>query len=324
VISTEASRRRAAWALALLSLIWGYNWIAMKISLDYAVPVDSAATRFALAAVVLVPVARYLNHPLGVPRQEWRYVAFLAISLAANFVLTLTALQIGGVGKTAVLVYTMPFWVIVFARLWLKERMSALQWIAIALAFSGLLGLVDVVHLSGWLPSLLAVLAGASWAVSVVLIKSIQGRIRTHIITLTLWQMAVCALLLWLYAWLVPTPPIRWSWQFLAAMGFSAVLASALSWMLFYYALARLPAGLAGLGTLATPVIGVALAWLHFAERPAARDLLGMLLTCRSSRACAPWTGIGRSPSASFPTSSDAIRPWLRRINSCRRGRCAS
>jgi drug/metabolite transporter (DMT)-like permease len=48
--------------------------------------------------------------------------------------------------------------------------------------------------------------------------------------------------------------------------------------MLFYYALARLPAGLAGLGTLATPVIGVVTAWLHFGERPSTQDLLGMLL----------------------------------------------
>src|SRR5688572_20162971 len=166
----QAGRRRAAWALALLSLIWGYNWIAMKVSLDYAVPVDSAATRFALAAVVLLPALRWLGHPLAVPRNEWRYVAFLSVSLAANFVLTLTALELGGVGKTAVLVYTMPFWVIVFARLWLKELMQPVQWVAVALAFAGLLVLVDVVRLQGVLPSVLAVLAGASWAVSVVLV----------------------------------------------------------------------------------------------------------------------------------------------------------
>jgi drug/metabolite transporter (DMT)-like permease len=274
----HASGRRAAWALALLSLLWGYNWIAMKVALDYAGPVDAAAARFGLAAAVLVPAVRYLNHPLGVPRSEWRYLAFLAVSLAANFVFTLSALQLGGVGKTAVLVYTMPFWVIVVARLWLKERMGRLQWAAVTLAFAGLMVLVDPVSLHGWLPSLLAILSGASWAVNVVLIKSIQGRIRTHLMALTVWQMGVCALLLWTFGWVTATPPIQWSWQFMAAMGFSAVLGSALSWMLFYYALARLPAGLAGLGTLATPVIGVALAWLHFGERPSGQELTGMLL----------------------------------------------
>jgi drug/metabolite transporter (DMT)-like permease len=273
-----ASRKRAAAALALLSLIWGYNWLAMKISLSYAEPVDSAATRFALAALALLPAVRLQGHALSVPRGEWRYVAFLAISLAANFVLTLSALQIGGVGRTAVLVYTMPFWVIVFARIWLKERMAPLQWLAVALAFGGLAVLADVAHLRGLLANLFAVLAGASWAVSVIVVKSIQGRIRTHMMSLTVWQMGVCALLLWSYSWTAGTPAIQWTWQFIAAMLFSAVLASALSWMLFYYALARLPAGIAGLGTLATPVIGVVTAWIHLGERPSGQDLSGMLL----------------------------------------------
>ncbi len=54
---------------------------------------------------------------------------------------TLIALDLGGVGRTAVLVYTMPFWVIVIARVWLKEKMRPLQWAAIGLAFAGLLGI---------------------------------------------------------------------------------------------------------------------------------------------------------------------------------------
>ena len=53
--------------------------------------------------------------------------------LAANFAFTLIALDLGGVGRTAVLVYTMPFWVIVIARIWLKERMRPLQWAAMGL-----------------------------------------------------------------------------------------------------------------------------------------------------------------------------------------------
>jgi drug/metabolite transporter (DMT)-like permease len=35
---------------------------------------------------------------------------------------------------------------------------------------------------------------------------------------------------------------------------------------------------MAGLGTLATPVIGVAAAWVHFGERPSGQDAVGMLL----------------------------------------------
>lgn len=270
-------RRRAGLALALLSVIWGYNWIAMKLTLTDATPADSAATRFVVGALALLPAVRYFGHSLAVPRSEWPLLAYMSISLAANFFLTLTALNLGAVGKTAVLVYTMPFWVIVLARFWLHERMRPAQWIAVSLALVGLLVLVDVVNLRGWLPSLLAVVAGLSWAASVVIVKSVQGRTRSHLMTLTVWQMAVCAVLLWAFAALVGTPPIRWTWTFVGAIGFSAILGSAFSWMLFYYALARLPAGIAGLGTLATPVIGVITAWIHFGERPSGQDAAGML-----------------------------------------------
>ena len=274
-VSGTAAVKRAGFALALLSLFWGYNWIAMKVSLAYASPVQSAATRFTLAAACLAPVARYMGRSLLVPRSEWRYVAIMSVLLAVNFSATLLALDLGGVGRTAVLVYTMPFWVIVIAHVWLKEKMRPLQWAAIGLAFTGLLALVDP---RGWLPTLLAVLSGASWAYSVVLIKSLQGRMKTHLMSLTVWQMTLCAVCLWLFNAVVPAAPIQWAWPFLAAIAFSAILGSALSWMLFYYALARLPAGLAGLGTLATPVIGVIAAWIHFGERPSAQDAMGMLL----------------------------------------------
>lgn len=270
-------RQRAGLALAVLSLIWGYNWIAMKLTLADATPADSAATRFALGALVLLPAVRYFGHGLAVPRSEWPLVAYMSVSLAANFFLTLTALGLGGVGKTAVLVYTMPFWVIVIAHVWLRERMRPAHWLAVGLALAGLMVLVDVVRLRGWLPSLLAVASGLSWAASVVIVKSVQGRTRSHLMTLTVWQMAVCAVLLWAFAWASGTPPIRWTWTFAGAIGFSAILGSAFSWMLFYYALARLPAGIAGLGTLATPVIGVVTAWVHLGERPTLQDAAGML-----------------------------------------------
>jgi drug/metabolite transporter (DMT)-like permease len=62
------------------------------------------------------------------------------------------------------------------------------------------------------------------------------------------------------------------------ALGYTAVLATGVAWMLFYYALRRMPAGMVALGTLATPVIGVLAAWLQLGERPAPLEATGMVL----------------------------------------------
>ena len=276
--SPHPERARAAGALALLSLIWGYNWVAMKAGLAHASPFGVASWRFLFGAFSLMPVLIWMRRPLGVPRNEWWLVAALSVLLVLNFGSCFTALSMAGTGKTAVLVYTMPFWTVVLARIFLHERMRVAQWIAVILAGVGLLVLVDPMHLRGVLPSLIAVGAGLFWGGSVVLVKAVQGRVRSHVLTLTFWQMlAGCAVLFWLNDAL-GLRETEWTTEFIGALAYTAVLASTVAWLLFYYALERLPAGMAGLGTLATPVLGVLCAWLAFDEVPSRQEAAGMVL----------------------------------------------
>lgn len=252
----------------------------MKQSLAYASPTDSAAWRFVVAAIALIPVVLAQGHSLRVPRKEWWLAALLGLMLAANFAGTLWGLKLGGTGKVAVLCYTMPFWTAIFAWLFIHERMRRLQWIAVLVAAVGLVILVDPLHLGGLAPSLLALAAGCSWGGSVVIIKHFQGKTTSHLLTLTFWQMVICSGLLFAASSLFDTPPVQWTWMFGYTLFYSGVLASAAAWMLFYFALARLPAGVAGLGTLATPVIGVIAAWLQLGETPSHSELVGMAFIC--------------------------------------------
>ncbi len=271
-------RGRAAAALGLLSIIWGYNWVAMKAGLQHASPFGVGAWRFLFGALSLMPVIRWIGQPLTVPRSEWWVAGLLGVLLAFNFGCTFGALSLGGTGKTAVLVYTMPLWVVILARIFLHERMRPLQWIAVAVAAAGLVVLVDPLHLRGIAGSLLAVGAGLFWGVSVVLVKRWQGRMRTHLLTLTFWQMVLGSALMFAANHLLDLRATEWTLGFVGVMAYTSVLASTVAWVLFYYALARLPAGIAGLGTLATPVVGVLCAWLVFGERPTPQEALGMVM----------------------------------------------
>src|SRR5690606_27173433 len=67
--------------------------------------------------------------------------------------------------------FTMPFWMILFAHFILRERMRAAQWFAVALAAAGLTLIVAPWRLSSLAGSLLAVAAGAMWAITSVLSK---------------------------------------------------------------------------------------------------------------------------------------------------------
>ena len=60
-----------------------------------------------------------------------------------NFGATTMALAGGGAGRTSVLVFTMPFWTLLLAWPVLHERVRGAQWLAIALAFAGLVLVVE-------------------------------------------------------------------------------------------------------------------------------------------------------------------------------------
>ena len=271
--------RKAIIALAAMSLIWGYNWVTMKQAMIDAGPLNFSAFRFGIGGLTLVPVMIFLKHSFGIPRSEWRSVAWLSLLLLVNFGFVMTALIVGGAGKISVLVYTMPFWALILARFMLHERLKRWQWLAVSLAFVGQVILIDPLHQQGSvLSSVLAVLAGLFWAANVIVVKELQRRENVPMITLTFWQITIAAIGFTVSGLVIPQKSISWTPLLVWCISYSAVISTSLAWLLFYYALKRMPAGLAGLSTLATPVIGVLFAWWLLGERPTLIEAIGMAL----------------------------------------------
>ena len=53
------------------------------------------------------------------------------------------ALETGGAGKTSILVYTMPFWILLLAWLVLDEKVRGALWVPIVMAFCGLVFILE-------------------------------------------------------------------------------------------------------------------------------------------------------------------------------------
>ena len=270
------SRRNALIALVLLTLTWSYNWIVMKQVLQYAGPLHFVAWRAALATLVLFAILVLRREPLRPPPLlPTIVIGLLQIGLFA--VLIQWALVEGGAGRTALLTYTMPFWLVVLARFVLGERMRALQWACIGLAAAGLVLVIAPWRIDGNLSStLMACAAGLCWALAVVVSKRLFVRVNVSALSLTAWQMLFGAILLIVVASLVPERAIDWSLPFVAALAYNAVLASGIAWLLWAFIVQRLPATIAGLTTLAIPLCGVLFAWLVLGERPGALEAFGI------------------------------------------------
>lgn len=201
------------------------------------------------------------------------------LQTAAMLGLVMWALDTGAAGRTSALTYTMPFWVLILAWVLLGERIAGIQWVAVALALCGLVLILDPGDLQGSLESkLLAVGSGIAWAASAIVVKRIHERTEVDILNLTTWQMLFGSLPLAAVALMVRSRPIVWSPEFIGALVFNVIPATAVAWLLWLYVLRVLPAGIAGVGTLATPVIGVVASWLQLGERVDAFETAGVCL----------------------------------------------
>lgn len=277
-MTESASRRGALLALAVLTLVWSYNWVVMKQVLQYAGPFHFAAIRAVLATGVLFLVLLLRGETLRLP--PWRPVLLLGLFQTTAFQgLVQWALVDGGAGKTALLAYTMPFWLLLLAWPLLRERPGAQRLRYAAVAAAGLLLVLQPWSGLGALHSaLLALVGGLAWASGVVITKKAFAGSDVTALRLTAWQMAFGALGLCLVAAVVPEREIAWTAAFAWGLAYNAVLASGLAWVLWALIVQRLPATTAGLVSLAVPLSGVVLAWLLLGERPDAAEAAGMLL----------------------------------------------
>lgn len=269
-------RASALLAVALLSLIWGYNWVVVKIAVHDASPFTFAASRTLGGGIALAVAALALRKSL---RPQFP-MAFLWIGLfqTACFIgLSTWAIVSAGAGQIAMLAYTMPLWVALLAWPILGERIGVWQGVAVAIALAGIacmIGPLRSVGLAEWL----AVASGLAWAIGVVLTKRLQQRERVDLFGLTMWQMLFGGAVLAIVALLVPGHATTWSTPYVLAIVYNIVLATALGYMLWIYVIDVLPARDAGMGTLATPVVGALAAWLQLGEAPTRLSVVGMLL----------------------------------------------
>ena len=273
-----AQQRGALLALATLSVVWSFNWIVMKSVLVYVGPLTFSAMRYVFGTAVLFLVLRLRGESLA--PTPWRETLMIGLTQTTAFQLLVQfALVTGGAGKTALLAYTMPFWVVPLAWLVLGERPVMRQWACIGLA---LLGLVLVLEpwrgMGGALSSLLALGGGACWAVATVLSKRLFQRVTVSPLRVTAWQMLFGTVFIVVIAASLHERSVEWSPTLIGALVYNGVLSSGLAWALWLYVVQRLPANVAGLASLVTPLFGIGFAWALLGEHPDTAEAGGIAL----------------------------------------------
>jgi drug/metabolite transporter (DMT)-like permease len=256
--------------LAVTSLGWGFNWPVTKYLIGELPPLTLRGGTGVIGAALLAVLALARGQSLKVAPELWpRLVLAALLNVTMWMALMGLALVFLPASETALIAYTMPVWAAMLAWPVLGERPTVLRTIALVMAFAGLaaiLGGNGIRASMAKLPGIAMALAGAvAFALGTVLAKKFP--LRMPPLAAAAWQIGLGCLPVALIGLAIETTHLgvldAFGWWLMAYM---VLIQFCIAYVCWFAALARLPASVAAIGTMAVPVIGVAVSALALHE----------------------------------------------------------
>jgi O-acetylserine/cysteine efflux transporter len=275
VSSAEISRSHL-WQLVLINGIWGFNIVAIKLSVDRFPPVFLSFLRFLIVGLAVLPWLR-------VRRGEMRWLLTAAICGGGlQFALMFSGVKLSGNMSSVAIASQLgvPFATLLSVAL-LGERIRWRRWLGIALSFTGIVVLAFSPDVFASAQGLIMIVAAAFiGAVGLVAIK------RVH-------ELEPLELMAWL-AW--ASLPFLLPWSLLiedgqleslrqagatgwGALLYSAVLASLFAHTAYFALVRRYPVSSVAPVTVLAPLFSVLFSVLLLGDRLDWRMIVGGLMT---------------------------------------------
>lgn len=268
--------------IALAGLFWGTSGIFARFLLDGGVSVEWVSfLRIFIGAMVLTLItARRSPKLLRLDRRVIGLTAAAGLVSQAGFnICYYGAVERVGVGPAAVLLYTAPFFLLVWSALFFGERPTGLKVAAVCLCFAGCLIAVTEGNLAVFRVSFQGIAMGLLSALAYSLMSAISkvtlGRCAP--VTVVIYSFFFGAAFLLPYAVVRGTLPSQLDPILLVwALGLG-VIPAALSYRLYMEGIAKgVPLSEAGVISTLEMISAVLLAWAVFGESLSGVRLLGV------------------------------------------------
>lgn len=264
--------------LALVVIIvWGMNFVVIKIGLDDMPPMLLGALRFLLAAF---PAVLFIKRP-QIPLR-WLLAYGLTISLG-QFAFLFSAMSVGmPAGLASLVLQSQAFFTLLFAVMFLGERFRLTNLFGLLVAAGGLLliGLQGngLMTLAGFL---LTLCAAAMWALGNIVTRKLG---KVNLVGLVVWGSLVPPLPFFALSWLLEGPAVieialrAINLDTLLVLAYLAFGATILGYGLWSRLLSRYPASQVAPFSLLVPVVGITSAAVLLDEHLSTLQLVGALL----------------------------------------------
>ena len=274
-VQNSALTGRDLAAALVVVLVWGVNFVVMKLALRDFTPFQLGAARFVFAVLPLALIIRP-------PRIHWKWVLLYGtFQGVGQFGILFTALQLGMTAALAsVLLQTHVFFTALFGFVLLHERTSRALQVGMALAALGL-GCFVLNYLQPSAASnsattvagfLLTLGAAAMWAMSNIVARRVQQLFTDYSpVAFVVWSSSVAVLPFMILSWTFDPEALRWqwldarwsSWMAVAYLGWGATV---IGYSLWTGLLKRHPANRVAPFSLGVPIVGLASGMLVLGE----------------------------------------------------------
>ena len=263
---------RLWWVLAGLTVVWGFNWTAMKVAIADIAPFTFRTLCLGLGSGVLFAFLRAGGQPLAISRDQWRRLVLIAFfNITCWNILVVFGLSQLPSGRAAILAYTMPAWAIPLSVLLLGERLTARKLLGLALGMAGMaLLLWDEFHRIQGAPrgALLVLGAAFTWAIGTILQKKYP--VKAPLAAFTAWLMLLGGVPIYVGALLFEDFSKLADVSLTSALGATYNVLLAFAWA--HWAWIKLATSVSvtvfSLSMLVIPVVGVFSGMLFLGERP--------------------------------------------------------
>lgn len=244
-IPPESGRVRimAEVGLGMAGVIWGANFVLVKLALEHMSPMYYLGLRFLVGAVLLAPFAfsrlRRLN------RRGWLIGCGVGLLLFIGFALQTIGLRTISPGISGFLTNLYVIIVPLMLGLGAGRWPSPLVWVGVAVVMGGLAVLSLYGELSlGW-GEVLTVVATIFWALHILAVAYSSSRISA--IALVQLQLTVCAVLSLASAFIFEQPAFFPGWEAMGAVLWTGVMGGVVAYVLMALGQRHTPPTLAGI-----------------------------------------------------------------------------
>jgi drug/metabolite transporter (DMT)-like permease len=239
---------------------WGLAWPVNKVGLMYMSPLWYTAARLVVGTISMFAVVICVKKfSLPEKRDIPLILTIGLLQIGIYILLTNVGLAYLPAGRSSLLAYTTPLWVMPIATIFFKEKSGPFKWMGFLLGIAGLITLMNPWEIN-WTDRNVMVGSGAlllaslCWAISMFGVRHMRWT--KSPLELIPWQLLTGAIPIVIFAAVKePAFAVQWNTPLILSLVYTGILVTGVSYWLGVIINKELPTIVVSLGFLIVPVI---------------------------------------------------------------------